>query len=145
MFDLTAVHMDTTIDVSTPKVVGSVRCGFTAEQHLTTRTHAGVATRQLRTIKDMMYKRIGESDDKDWSDHIGHVLLAYNHKMVHNVTKLSPYDACKPKNHDLVLYISTLKAKYYRMLYPDIHVGDRVKIYSLITIGRRRTTKGVTK
>ena len=96
---------------------------------ITTRTHAGVAERQIRTIKDMLYKRIDNSKDKDWSDHIGYVLLAYNHKLIHNVTKMTPHDARKPKNRDLVLHNIELKAKHNRV-YPDIHIGDKVKIYT---------------
>ena len=96
---------------------------------LTTRTHAGVAERQIRTIKDMLYKRIDNSEDKDWTGHIGYVLLTYIHKLIHRTTKMTPYDARKPKTHDLVLHNIELKAKYNRV-YPDIHIGDKVKIYT---------------
>ena len=56
---------------------------FFNEQHIrfiTTRTHAGVAERQIRTIKDMLHKRMENSEDQDWVDHIGYVLLAYSHQ-----------------------------------------------------------------
>ena len=42
---------------------------------------------------------------------------------------MTPYDARKPKNHDLVLHNIELKAKHNRV-YPDIHIGDKVKIYT---------------
>ena len=65
---------------------------------LITRTHAAFAERQIRTIRDMLHKRMRNSDDKQWSDHIGYVLLTYNHKMIHNTTHMTPYDARKPQN-----------------------------------------------
>ena len=77
----------------------------------------------------MLYKRIDNSEDKDWTDHIGYVLLTYNHKLIHRATQMTPYDARKPKNHDLVLHSIELKAKYNRV-YPDIHIADKVKIYT---------------
>ena len=96
---------------------------------LITRTHAAFAERQIRTIKDMLHKRMKNSDSDQWTDHIGYVLLTYNHKMIHNTTHMTPYDAMKPKNHLLVKNNIISKAKRNR-IYPDINVGDRVKIYT---------------
>ena len=105
---------------------------FVNEQHIrfiTTRTHAGVAERQIRTIKDMLHKRMENSEDEDWVDHIGYVLLAYNHKMVNNSTGMTPYEARKERNHIDVKQNLELRAKHTRK-YPDINVGDKVKIYT---------------
>ena len=105
---------------------------FFAEQgirFLITRSHAGVAERQIRTIKDMLCKRMEHSEDKDWADHIGYVLLTYNHKMVHRVTGMTPYEAKKERNHLEIRHNLQLHAKRNRS-YPDINVGDRVKIYT---------------
>ena len=46
--------------------------------------------RQIRSIRDMLHKRMKNSDDDQWSDHIGYVLLTYNHKMKHNTTHMTP-------------------------------------------------------
>ena len=102
------------------------------EQHIrfiTTRTHAGVAERQIRTIKDMLHKRMENSDDKDWVDHIGYVLLAYNHKMVNNSTDMTPYEAKKERSHMDAKQNLELRAKHTRK-YHDINLGDKVKIYN---------------
>ena len=96
---------------------------------LTTRTHAGVAERQLRTIKDMLHKRMGNSESQDWSDQIGYVLLAYNHKMVNNSAGMTPYEARKERYHIDVQQNLELRAKHTRK-YPDSNVGDQVKIYT---------------
>ena len=96
---------------------------------LTTRTHAAFAERQIRTIKDMLRKRLNQSEDDQWTDHIGYVLLTYNHKMVNNTTHMTLYEARKPKNQLIVENNLEAKAKRNR-LYPNINVGDKVKIYT---------------
>ena len=63
-----------------------------------TRTHAAFAERQIRTIKDMIHKRMKVSAGDQWTDHIGYVLLTYTHKMASNTTHMTPYEARKPKH-----------------------------------------------
>ena len=82
----------------------SLSCKYTKQQFdenkiqfLITRTHHAFAERQVRTVKDMLRKRMKDSDDQQWTDHIGYVLSAYNYKMTHRITKMTPYDARKPK------------------------------------------------
>ena len=41
---------------------------------LTTRTHASFAERQIRTIRDMLHKRMKISEDDQCSDHIGYII-----------------------------------------------------------------------
>ena len=77
----------------------------------------------------MLHKRIENSEDKDWGDHIGYVLLTYNHKMVNRSIGMTPYEARKDKNLLNVKQNLELHAKHDR-LYPDINVGDKVKIYT---------------
>lgn len=98
-------------------------------QFLITRTHPAFAERQIRTVKDMLRKRMKDSEDQQWTDHIGYVLLAYNYKMIHRITKMTPYDARKPKNELEVKHNILLNAKFNRK-YPDIDIGDKVKIYT---------------
>ena len=47
---------------------------------------------------------MNNSDDDQWTDHIGYVLLTYNHKMVNNTTHMTPYEARTPQNQLLVKY-----------------------------------------
>jgi hypothetical protein len=94
---------------------------------LITRSHAGVAERQTRTIKDMQHQRMDHAEDKDWADDMGYVLLTYNHKMVHRVTGMTPYEAKKERNHLEIRHNLLLHANRSRR-YPDIILGDRVKI-----------------
>ena len=61
----------------------SIINNFLNEQHITflsTRTHDAIAERQVKTIKDMIHKRIENSENQHWEDHIGYALLTYNHK-----------------------------------------------------------------
>ena len=76
-----------------------------------------------------MRKRIENSDNKDWEDHIGDVLLTYNHKMVNRSTGMTPYEAKKDKKMLNAKQHLELHARHDR-LYLDINVGDKVKIYT---------------
>ena len=50
---------------------------------ITTRTHAWVAERFIRTLKNMINKRI-ENNTKSWKDVLYEVLLTYNNKDIHS-------------------------------------------------------------
>lgn len=95
--------------------------------HIVTRSHANVAERQIKTIKDMIYKRIGKSD-KRWVDVLYPALLTYNYKMKHSVTGMTPNDARKPKSQLEVKLNLEMHRKRSR-IYPEIHVHDKVKLY----------------
>ena len=45
----------------------------------------------------MIYKRV-ENNGKPWTELLFQVLLTYNHKMVHSVTKMTPDDAKQQTN-----------------------------------------------
>ena len=77
----------------------------------------------------MLHKRMENSESQDWSDQIGYVPLAYNHKMVNSSTGMTPYDARKERKHIDVKQNLELRAKHARK-YPDINVGDKVNIYT---------------
>jgi hypothetical protein len=61
-------------------------------RHLVTRNHAPIAERTIKTIKNMVYKRVEASGDKIWTDHIKDVLHMYNKIMVHSSTGRTPYE-----------------------------------------------------
>ena len=99
-------------------------------RHVITRTHAPVAERTTRTIKKMIYDRIEHQPNKSWheTDILYPVLLKYNNKMIHSSIKMTPSDATKPQNQLQVKINLELQRKNTR-LYPDLKVGDKVKIY----------------
>ena len=94
---------------------------------LTTLGHAPVAERQIRTVKSMIYKRI-EHTGQNWWDVLYPVLLTYNNKMIHNVTKFTPADAMKASNTAEVKFNLELKKRSTRK-YPDISIGSSVRIF----------------
>ena len=96
---------------------------------LASRAPAAIAERQIKATKAMLHKRIENSEKKDWEDHTGYVLLAYNHKMVNRSKGMTPYEARADKNLLNVTQHVELHAKHDR-LYPDINVGDKVKLYT---------------
>ena len=79
--------------------------------------HAPVAERQIRTVKDLLYRRI-ENNGGDWVDFIFQVLQTYNYKMVHTVSKFTPAEAMKPGNLAQVKFNLELRAKKQRT-YPQ--------------------------
>jgi hypothetical protein len=101
-------------------------------QHLTTLNHAAYAERQIRTIKDMLYKRLEHyaktNPYEDWKKVMPEVITTYNQVRVHNVTKLTPADATVPANRTYVRMNLELARKTNRP-YPEIQVGDYVRIF----------------
>ena len=86
-----------------------------------------MSERQIRAIKDMLYKKQEHSDDKQWTSRIKNVLVTYNVKLV-NSAGFTPMDAMKKENWLTVKLNLELKRKNNRT-YPNIHVGDTVKVY----------------
>ena len=43
----------------------------------------------------MLYKRIGNDENIQWTDYVYPILLTYNNKKIHNTTKFTPSDARK--------------------------------------------------
>ena len=80
----------------------------------------------------MIYKRL-ENTDKLWSDLLYQVLLTYNNKMVHNVTKMTPHDA-KLKVNELNVKMNLELKRRLSRVYPDVDVGDSVKTYKKKTV-----------
>ena len=103
-------------------------------RHIVTRSHAAVAERTIRTVKAMIDKRIEsakkrDNQDKRWIDVLYPVLITYNQKNKHSATKMTPKEAMKPSNHLQVKANLELTRKHTRK-YPEITVGDYVKIYN---------------
>ena len=98
-------------------------------QHIVTRGHAPVAERAIRTIKDMLYKRIEKAEPgAQWVEILNNALFTYNYKMVNRITKLTPDKARDDKNLLTVKANLELHSNHKRK-YPNIDVGDTVRIY----------------
>ena len=67
-------------------------------KHIVSRGHAPVAERSIRTIKDLIYRRIDNSDQTQWTAVLPNALTIYNYKMPHRSTKFTPADARQKKN-----------------------------------------------
>ena len=101
-------------------------------RHLLTKAHAGLAERTIRTMKAMIYRRIESAKARDnevkrWVDVLYPVLTTYNHIDKHHTIKMTPDEARKPQNQLQVKINLELKRVHSRV-YPDIHVGDYVRI-----------------
>ena len=95
-----------------------------------TRRHAAVAERHIRTIKDLLFKRMEhlKTDIDDWHTILPPVLLQYNTRMIHSSTGMIPADAKLPRNESLVKGRLEIK-KISKRRYPEVEVGDSVKVY----------------
>ena len=94
---------------------------------ITTRTHAWVCERFIRTLKNGINNRI-EGTDKTWKDVLFEVLLTYNNKDVHNSTGLTPAEAKLDKNR-LQTKMNLELHRISKRKYPNVEVGDKVKLY----------------
>ena len=99
-------------------------------RHLVTKSHAPVAERQIRTFKDMIYKRLEapKNEGKQWFELLDQVLLTYNRHREHASTKMTPHQARQNNNQQSVKFNLELKRQHGRK-YPEISVGDIVKVY----------------
>ena len=102
-------------------------------RHHRTRAHANFSERAIRTLKDMLYKRV-EADEKkgksniQWTDYIHEILLTYNNQMTHSATKFTPKEARKPSN-ELSVRLNIASSGKRDRIYPDLDKGDEVKIF----------------
>ena len=97
---------------------------------ITTRTHAWVAERHIRTVKDMLFKRIGNREMKvdNWQTLVDEILTRFNTKMIHSATGMTPVEAKIPENEAVVkgrLQVKQLQTRRY----PEVEKGDTVRIY----------------
>ena len=97
-----------------------------------TRGHPAFAERFIRTIKEKLFKRV-EADEKkgkqniQWTDYLTETMLTYNNKDVHSATNQTPNEARKKDNEFKSQVNVSIKAKKEK-LYPELNVGDKVKI-----------------
>lgn len=95
--------------------------------HITTRTHANVVERFIRTIKNGIHDRVRFNKAK-WEEMLKHVINKYN-KTIHSSTGLSPIDGHKDKNSFKIITALHLKSNYKRK-YNTISIGDSVKYFN---------------
>ena len=108
--------------------------------HIITRSHAHMAERAIRTFKNSLYKRVDNAKEPiQWNDLIFEILLTYNNKIVHTTTGMTPSEARLPKNRLTVWTNTYIKSKQTR-IYPELSIGDKVKILRKKKIGEKERT-----
>ena len=106
---------------------GKVQELFNAENmnHITTLTHANIAERFIRTLKNGTSDRI-RGNDKKWYDMLKHVINKYSNT-VNSTIEMKPVQAHRDDN-SLEVKQNIECQTYYTRKYPHISVGDKVKI-----------------
>ena len=94
---------------------------------ITTRTHAWVVERFIRTLKHMINLRT-KNNDKSWKDVLFEVLLTYNNKNVHSSTGFTPKEARLDTNR-LNVKANLEMPRTSRRTYPELFVNNEVKLY----------------
>lgn len=95
--------------------------------HIVTLTHANVAERFIRTLKNGIHDRVRFTKGK-WEDMLPYVLSKYNNSK-QSTTNHTPKEAHDDKNSPSVAANLSLKASYKRK-YKDINIGDEVKVFT---------------
>ena len=114
-----------------------------------TRGHPAFSERFIRTFKDKLFKRV-ETDEKKGKDNIQstdyilEIMLTYNNKDVHSATGQTPNEARKKKNEYKSVLNVSVKAKKEKM-YPELNVGDKVKILRKKAITEKERTSHFLK
>ena len=114
-----------------------------------TRGHPAFSERFIRTFQDKLFKRV-EADEKkgkeniDWRDYILEIMLTYNNKDVHSSTGQTPNEARKKKNEYKSVVNISMKAKKEK-IYPELRVGDKVKILRKKAITEKERTSHFLK
>ena len=114
-----------------------------------TRGHPAFSERFIRTFKDKLFKRV-EADEKkeknniQWTDYILEIMLTYNNKDIHSATGQTPNEARKKKNEYKSVLNVSMKAKKERT-YPELNVGDKVKILRKKAITEKERTSHFLK
>jgi hypothetical protein len=94
-----------------------------------TLSHAGIVERAIRTIKDMLYKRLEHDPNRPWyGELLQQVIFVYNYGREHSRIHMTPNASNKTQNEDIVRRNLNKHAVYNRK-YPNIQVGDTVRIY----------------
>jgi len=94
---------------------------------ITTRQHAAIAERTIRTIKAELDEKI-EKNPRIWTEVLPAVLEEYNQRKVHKTIGMTPQDATKEENQYKVktqLEIHRLRQRDQ----PELEVGDKVRMY----------------
>ena len=94
-----------------------------------TRGRAAFAERQIRTIKNIIVKRLAYSGSRNWRDEafLDDVCNDYNTNYEHSVTRMTPFRARMPENRPNVKLRLEANRKMNRT-YPKTQIGDKVKI-----------------
>ena len=96
--------------------------------HIILKSHAPTAERMVRTLKNIIFKRLKSEPDKTWYQIIHEVLITLNYIRKSSATNMIPNEARKPENFIKVKGFMERHRKDSRK-YPPIKVGDFVRVY----------------
>ena len=97
--------------------------------HVISLNKAAIAERFIRTLKNMLNKRLELKDNtQKWYEMLGKVLLVYNNFKIHSTIRMTPKEGRKKENLDTVK-MNLEKFRHNTRIYPEIKIGDKVRVY----------------
>jgi hypothetical protein len=96
-------------------------------EHITTRNHANIIERFIRTLKNGVFDRVRNTDRK-WQDILPLVINKYNNT-IHSTIGTTPNDAHNDNNRVSVATNLAIHSINKRK-YPSLSIGSKVKIYT---------------
>jgi len=106
-------------------------------EHIIFRSHAHTAERMVRTLKGMIFKRLDHEHDKTWHEVVHECLVVLNYMRKSSSTGFIPNEARKKENWWHVK-VNLEKNKLKSRKYPDVNVGDMVRLLKNIKILRKK-------
>ena len=97
----------------------------------------------------MLFKRV-EADEKkgkkniQWNDYIFEIMMTYRNKSIHSAINMTPNQARKKENEFKAMVSVAKRAKKERK-YPELNVGDKVKIFRKKAITEKERSSNFLK
>lgn len=124
--DIEAIVSDTEGGTNTPlfiKVLNDNKI-----RHIQSSTPVGMIERVIKTIKDLIHKRILglKLQNERWIDLLDKVVSLYNEKHIHSTIKMTPRQALDT-NNNLQVYMNIKNKAKFKMAWPTLTEGDMVR------------------
>ena len=121
-----ALVSDTEGGTNTPQFIRVLR-GHNI-RHIQSSTPIGMIERAVKTIKDLIHKRILglKLQNERWVDLLSTVVKLYNEKHVHSTINMTPRQALDPDNQ-LQVYMNIKHKAKFNMAWQPLREGDKVR------------------
>ena len=86
-----------------------------------------MAARAVKSLKDMLYKRMKRETTRPWYEIVHEILFVLNYMHKHSAHGMTPKEARKPENY-VKVKSNVEHNRIKNRKYEDINVGDKLRI-----------------